>query len=109
MTDIRDYQDACARASVARTQLKNSLSVAKMRIMPDRLKADVRNKIVQSAVGAGQSIQTAVKERPVAASATGIAFIAYLARRPLRTLFHRLFVRVRNGQDNRRNSENDNG
>lgn len=109
MTDIRDYHDACSHASAARAQLKNSLGVAKMRIMPDRLKADVRNKIVQSAVDASQSIRTTVKKHPVAASATGIALIAYLARRPLRTLFHRLFVRSRDEQDNRSNSETDNG
>lgn len=109
MTDIREYQDACARASAARAQLKNSLGVARMRIMPDRLKADVRDKIVQSAVDAGQSVQTTVKKHPVAASATGIALIAYLARRPLRTFFHRLFVRSRDEQDNRSTSETDNG
>lgn len=109
MSDNSSYQAACARALAARAQLRSSFCATKARVTPARLKAGVRSKAVQSVVDTGHSIQAAVQKRPVAASAAGIALIAYLARRPLGTLFHRLFVRLRDGREDRRNSETDNG
>jgi hypothetical protein len=109
MSEKNSYQDACARAETARAQLFDSLSATKARLTPARLKADVRAKAVQSVVDTGHSIQAAVKKRPVAASAAGIAFFALLVRRPLGTLFRRLFVRLRDRREDRRISETDNG
>lgn len=109
MSENSSYQDACIRALAARAQLKKSFGATKARITPARLRADVRRKTVQSVVDTGHAIQAAVQKRPVAASAAGIALIAYLTRRPLGTLFHRLFVRLRDRREDRPNSETDDG
>lgn len=109
MIENSEYQDACVRASAARARLQNSLLATKARISPGRLKADIQHKAIRSVVEAGQSLQTTVKAHPVAAGAAGVTFIAYCARRPLWTLFNRLFVRLHNGRNYRRSSETKNG
>jgi hypothetical protein len=111
MSGKETYAQACIRARAARARLHDSLSATGARITPARLKADLRDKTVQGVVEAGRNVQAAVRSRPLAASAAGIAFIAYLARRPLGTLFHRLFVRIRDRREDRHlsESETDNG
>ncbi len=105
------YRAACERADARRARLLDSLRATTARISPDRLRSDVRAKVVNGALDTAHTLRTAVRERPVAASAAGIALVAWLARRPLWTLFRRLFVEKtdEDQQDDRPQPETDDG
>lgn len=104
MTRPTHYQEATARAQERKAVLLSSLSEAKTRLAPGRLLDDVRGRMIGSITAIPSQAVEKARQRPIAVGAAAGALLIYLLRRPLWTLFGRLYVRVRN-----RNRETDNG
>ncbi|MET0370990.1 MAG: hypothetical protein ABW039_06395 [Sphingobium sp.] len=98
------YRAAVEEARIRRGLFLDSLSQTRARIAPGRLGDDLKGAIVQKVQDAGTGVVNAVRDRPWATAAGATAFVAYLARRPIGSLLHRLYVRARTGE-----WENDNG
>lgn len=111
MSDDLAYRAACERARERRAALTDSAHAVKARVAPARLRADLREKVVQGAHNMVHTVQVGARKRPVAAGAAGIALIAWFGRRPLWTLLRRLFVEEGDEdlRDDRPSSETDHG
>ena len=111
MTQELAFREACARADLARAQMKISAAQAKARIAPALLIQDAKDKAIDGVSGAvsGAVALGAAKaqQRPVAVGAAATAFALFLARRPITALFQRLYVRFRNTSTDM--PENDHG
>lgn len=104
MSKQTDYRAATAHAEAAKARFMATLGEARQRIAPARLKSDARQKAAGLAIDAGQAARAGIRQRPVAIGAAAGALLLWLARRPIGTLFHRLYVRFKT-----RNSETDDG
>lgn len=107
MSRKEKFQAASDLVEARRSLFLANLKAARARLSPARLKADARDRVVHGLVDAGHNVRRTVQERPVATTAAALALGAYLARRPLAALFHRLYVRLRNGPDAHSISEDD--
>lgn len=90
------YRDAVARADVRRTAFMSSALAAKARITPARLKQDAKGKATETLLDGTAYAAAKVRQRPAATAAAIGALALYLLRRPLGTLFQRIYVRIRN-------------
>ncbi len=110
MSEDTAYRAACERARARRAALTDSAHAVQARIAPARLRADLREKVVQGAHNTVHALQAGARKRPIAAGAAGIALIAWFARRPLWTLLRRPFVESDEDlRDDRPSSETDHG
>lgn len=107
MSREQAYRAATEQASALRIQALNSLTDARARIAPARLKADAEAKVTATALDGIAYVGAKVQQRPVATGAAATGLILFLFRRPLTALFGRLYVRLRNR--NTENSEIDDG
>lgn len=98
MNKRETYRAASRHAQEQRQRFLDSLSVTKERITPARLTQDVKDGIANKAGGIVTGAVTKVRENPWASGAAAAALIGYLARRPIGSLLHRLYVRARTGQ-----------
>lgn len=101
------YRDACAKAQIAKEKFAETSREAKARIAPARLKQDVIANAKMSASDLAARASAKVKERPIASGAAGIAFLLFLARRPVMALLKRSYVHCRNVYS--RDTETDHG
>ncbi len=101
------YAEACVRAETARARMLASAEDAKARIAPARLKQDATSAVTGAVLSGVAKGAAQAQQRPIAIGAAATAFILYLARRPLAALFGRLYVRVKDAQQ--QISETDDG
>ncbi|WP_176595554.1 MULTISPECIES: hypothetical protein [Sphingobium] len=90
------YREAAARADARKAALVSSALAAKARVAPARLKRDAKEKATETLLDGTAYAAAKVRQRPAATAAAVGALALYLLRRPLGTLFQRLYVRVRN-------------
>lgn len=107
MSALDSYREATVRAEQKKAAFLASARAAKARVTPARLKQDARTK-------AGETVQEGIAlaaakigQRPVATGAAAGALLLFLMRRPLGSLFRRLYVRLGNRKDDY--SETDDG
>lgn len=100
MNRIEAYHAANARAERTKAAFLGSLSAAKARIAPARLKNDVRQKVAHTMMGGAAGAAARVQERPFAFGAAAGALTIFLARKPLAALFRRLYVKFTSQTDN---------
>lgn len=90
------YLQAEERARIAHARFLGALSVARARVAPARLKADVQAKLSEAASEAASRTRATAARHPFAIGALIAAFTAWLFRRPLGALSRHLFVLGRN-------------
>jgi hypothetical protein len=99
MSPLDSYREATVRAEQKKAAFLASAEVAMARVAPARLKQDVRTKADET-VREGIALAAAkVAQRPVATGAAAGAFLLFLMRRPIGSLFRRLYVRLGNRKD----------
>lgn len=104
MSKPASYREATLRVHESKARLLSSLGNAKARVAPGRLMADAKAGAVSAIMDIPALAVAKARQRPAAVGAASVAFLLYLFRRPLGTLFGRLYVRWKN-----RNPETDNG
>lgn len=107
MKQEQAYREAAARADARKAALVSSALAAKARVAPARLKQDAKDKATETLLDGTAYAAAKVRQRPAATAAAVGALALYLLRRPLGTLFQRLYVRVRNRTEE--TSETDDG
>lgn len=95
MSRTEDYRAASVRADQARSAFLGSITAAKARIAPARLKADTKRKIIETAMNGTANTAARIQERPIAVGAAAGAFLIFLTRKPLAALFRRLYVHIK--------------
>lgn len=90
------YREAVARVERKKAAFLSTACAAKARITPARLKQDARDKATETLLSSTAYAAAKVQQRPVASTAAAGAFLILLMRRPIGTLFGRLYVRMRN-------------
>ncbi|AEG48243.1 hypothetical protein Sphch_0548 [Sphingobium chlorophenolicum L-1] len=90
------YRDATALADARKAAFLSSALAAKARVAPARLKQDARDKTTETLLDGTAYAAAKVRQRPAATAAAVGALALYLMRRPLGSLFQRLYVRIRN-------------
>ncbi|WP_313808689.1 hypothetical protein [Sphingobium sp.] len=101
------YRDAAARVDARKAALMSSALAAKARLAPARIRQDVRDKATETLLDGAAYAAAKVQQRPAATAAALGALVLYVMRRPLGTLFRRMYVRMRNGTET--TSETDDG
>ncbi|UAK23883.1 DUF3618 domain-containing protein [Sphingomonas nostoxanthinifaciens] len=86
----QDLDKARAEANAARERLLGSAHALQTRLAPSVLAERAWGGVREGGEAAASKALGAVRARPVAASAIGIATIAFLARRPLARLIGRI-------------------
>ncbi|MGE4323252.1 MAG: hypothetical protein AB7E60_09515 [Sphingobium sp.] len=96
------YRLAVTEAEEAKARFLATLGEAKQRMAPARLKSDAKQKAAELVLDTGRKAAAGIKQRPIASGAAAGALIICLARRPIGTLFRRLYVRfkTRNSETN---------
>ncbi len=89
------YRAAVVDAEMKRARMMASLQDSKDRIRPGRLKQDVTQKATSALIEGTAQAAAKARARPIAVGAAILAFILYLARRPLAALGGRLYVRIK--------------
>ena len=107
MSQTEKYQQAAIDAEQRKARFLSSLSAAKARIAPGRLKQDLKEKAARGITNGRTYVSTKVHEQPIAGGATGAALLIYLFRNPISALFKRTYVRITNRNPER--AETDDG
>ena len=96
MSAIERYHQATVRAEQKKVQFLSSVSAAKERVKPGRLKQDIKEKAANGIHNGRLYVTDKVRQQPVAVGATAAAFLIYLFRRPISALFKKTYVRITN-------------
>lgn len=94
MNGTEQYRQATAAAQERKAQFLSSVSAAKARVKPGRLKQDFKEKAANGIHNGRAYVTDKVKQQPVAVGATAAALLIYLFRRPISALFKRTYVRI---------------
>ena len=96
MSAIERYHQATVRAEQKKVQFLSSVSAAKERVKPGRLKQDIKEKAANGIHNGRLYLTDKVRQQPVAVGATAAALLIYLFRRPISALLKKTYVRITN-------------